>query len=404
MLAITPWFIQSVFFDLPGLLTLCLVLLVLIWKSVAGKMFWLILLSLTSQVGLVFVAVYGVVLVCQERRKAIKAILILLLGIILGLGIKTVWPKLTPEISSETVSNEVDLRVRDEFKSNNYQDILPLKIKRMVYNKLFFMYRIGWRTLFQSVTLENLTFPGQSDATVTRGMWNSKGLSWIFFWQIILVILGIWHIKTKNNRQFSEVIILVTWAGIAMFLFDNDFLVNGIGLVPAMAIAAGWGINNIPKKLLIVVGIIAAMGIFTTYYHFITHELYWRDNRPEVQTQIAKMAIEYKALQATTILGRSFWYYVWLNKIPIDQVVAGLNNNMFGETKFEHFDFTGATPLKNGVYVGFQGEFLGNRKEKNSNQFSADELPKRFELLESWQTHDTVSFGNGDYIWAVKIN
>jgi hypothetical protein len=99
------------------------------------------------------------------------------------------------------------------------------------------------------------------------------------------------------------------------------------------------------------------------------------------------------------------YYYAWQNHIdPNIFWKSNSGNPDFGRFRFYNFDFTNQKNLPSGVYVGFPGQFIGNKITKNSNDFSSDELPKNMRLLSSFKFEKHVSYGNGDQIWMVQVN
>jgi hypothetical protein len=177
-------------------------------------------------------------------------------------------------------------------------------------------------------------------------------------------------------------------------------LTNGVGLAIASLLIVSWLFTHLKYWQKGVVALLLAVSVIPSFYHFIFHEEIWRDNRPEVQLAMARAATKYQANQVTTILGRSFLDYGWINKIPPDEFWRGVEVGMkINGVKFDHF----VKPTKAGVYVGLPGVFVGSKAKDMLNEFSEAELPKGWKLLESVKVRDTVSFGNGDYVWTVLV-
>jgi len=411
--ALTPWMIWVMISDFPAILTFILALMAF---SLRNKKWFLIplliLAGLTSFPGLVFCLVFGIWLMLTTKKLKEKAVILLLTGLIVGGISYHLWTNISEQsfirtsgITLSSISDQVDQRVRYEFKLNDYRDIIPLGVKRLAYNKIFYGYRILTGQLFNVFSLEKLAFPGEGDATVTRSMWNSKGLPWLLFWELILVIWGMFHLGDLSPKLKSLCSVFFVWGSLTMYLTGNNFLQNGIGIVIPVAVVSAAALAHIPKIVLYIGGLVVLMGLTATYHYFLFNELYWRDNRPQVHTKMAQMAVKYHADFVTTILGRSFLYYAWLLKMPPrDLWQATENGNVFGVIKFAHFELKNKSPSAGQVYVGFPGEFLGNKKLDNRNDFKPEDLPKNYQLLDTYRPHDTVSFGNGDEIWTVKIN
>jgi hypothetical protein len=414
--ATIPWLLWIAISDFPALLTLFLALAatgVATGQSrgknpVTGGL--LLLTAFSSLAGLWFGLIGGLWLAFRGknlREKAAMAVVVLAVGGGIGGYFKNYIVKeaftSVNGITPVAIAQEVDLRVRYEFKLNNYRDILPLPVKRLVYNKAFFAYRVLTQRLFSIFSLEKVTYPAEADATVTRSLWNSKGLPWLPFWIIVLAGGGLIYAGEATPKQKTISGLFFGWGVIALYFAGNNFLGNGVGLVIPGTILSGVAISHMGKAVKIAGGAVMAMGLLATFDYFIFHELYWRDNRPTVQSEIAEMAIRNDANVATTILGRSFLYYAWEKRMgPEELWTAVENGNNFGKIKFDHFGLKKTKPVAGTVYVGFPGEFLGDKKLDNRNDFSFKDMPGNYLLLETFRPRDTVSFGNGDEIWTVR--
>jgi hypothetical protein len=278
-----------------------------------------------------------VVILLSRNRKILTAIIIT--GLIIYAGSIFV-------VQLRGAGARVNERVQSEYKLNNYQDVFPIKLKRIAYNKYYFAAKATWEQIVGYMSWERLAFPGQSDATVTRNLWSSKEMGWIYFWQIPLIVIMVYKLE--------------------------------------------W-LKKMPKWAKIVGIVLGAYSVIITGYHFVAHEEIWHDNRPMVQDAMAKLAVKYQANQVTSILGSTNKYYIWETK------------NLHPTILFEHFDLTSDQPQVGWIYVGLPGEFLGSKAKGKNNRFDSLELPNNFRLLESVPIRDTVSFGNGDYIWVVKV-
>ncbi len=286
-------------------------------------------------------------------------------------------------------SEEVDMRAKNEFQINNYRTVVPLILKRLAYNKYYFRLKENAEKVIGIFSWERWSFPGQADATVIRSLWNSKGLPWIFFWQIPLAFWTITRWRQIDQKVKKAILIFGGWGIILINLGKPEmWLENGVGLMVAVLMLNAEAYKRLNKPVKILMNILLVVYAIPAWWHFLTAEEVWRDNRPMVQTQMAQLAIKHDAKQVTSILGGSVWYMRWLNE------------NKSSGMLFEHFE----KPTQPGVYIGLPGEFLGNRADKNINDFKTDELENRYQLIESVKIHDTVSFGNGDYIWAVQVN
>lgn len=361
-------------------------------------------LSLTSFLGWVF---SGVFVVYKLRQKQLKTagliILVLVYAFFTGVRGYLVQPGFESGVLfSKNLGEMVDQRVRYETSLNNYQEPVPLTAKRFVYNKAYFFYRQVAQNVVGNFSLERISFPGQGDATVARSLWGSKNLSWMFFWQIPLVIWIIARWRKIDHRTRTLAGIYAAWGVAGLILGNTGGWQENImgGLVSAM-ILISWWYSKTSRKFRIGIITLIIVSMVPSFYHFVSHESIWRDNRPGVHLDMAKMAQKYKATQVTTILGRSFLYYGWIKQIPAEIFWRGVQAGMKIEgTKFDHFE----KPSDPGVYVGLPGEFVGSKQLDMKNDFNPKELKANWELIDQVPIRDTVSFGNGDYIWVVKVN
>jgi hypothetical protein len=410
---ITPWLVWIMMSDFAAILTLFMALVTFSVKDNKWLTFLLITLtSLCSVSGIVFGLVFGIWYALKAKNKKEKLTTAMIVLLITGGFGYHWWSNIagqsfvnTNGITSASISEQVDQRVRYEFKLNNYQNIIPLAIKRIAYNKIYFSYRVLVSQVFNVFNLEKLAFPAEADATVTRSMWNSKGLPWLLFWEIILIFWGVYYLKDLDPKLKSLCLVFLVWSFAAMYFCGNNFLQNGVGIVIPVAIISALALVNMQKLILYIGGLIIVVGLLTTYSYFLGNELYWRDNRPQVELVMAQMAVTHKADFVTTILGRSFLYYAWLNQMPPGELWRDTDNgNIFRNVRFDHFELKDKSIPAGFIYVGFPGEFLGDKILDNKNDFSPNDLPKNYQLLDAYRPHDTVSFGNGDEIWTVKVN
>ena len=107
----------------------------------------------------------------------------------------------------------------------------------------------------------------------------------------------------------------------------------------------------------------------------------------------------------TNLIGPSQYYYAWEFQLDPSQFLANKDENpTLDNVHFYNFDLTEDKSPSKGIYIGFPGQFLGNQKIKNTNDFSASDLPGDRYLLDSFSFEKHVSYGNGDQIWVVQVN
>ncbi len=415
-----PWMWYIGAFDFKAVMTLVLVILVFFVSNTvrserARRMTiacLLVLIALTSFVGPLFGIVYLISKITAEKKSFYRLSLATAIAALLGISILSGWIKdenwwfrgeylagLTKQ------SQQAYERAMFEYRTNNYDNVLPLTMKRLVYNKFYFAYRDFIKHASGLLSLERVGFPGQSDATVSRNLWTSKGMSWLPFWMIPLVIFGIFQMKKAPHEIRNWTVILTVWGFLSLLLGKNEnMLGNGIGIMLGASFVFGVAWVSLRNKFgkIAIAALILTSG-FANGWHFLGNELYWRDNRPDAQMKIAEMTIDHSATQVSTVLGRSFFYYALAKQLPPDDLWKGMETNSLNGVNFAQFDFKETSP-KAGIYVGFPGDFLGSKREVRNNDFSSEMLPSGWKLLEEYKLRDSINFGNGDFIWTVSVN
>ena len=308
----------------------------------------------------------------------------------------------SPITIKSDLGSQVDQRVRLETTINNYQEPVPLVIKRLVYNKPYFAFRKIQSGLGRLFSFEKFAYPGQGDATVTRSLWGSKGLAWIYYWQIGISFAALFYWRKTDRITKRLVIIYFVWGVLSASVGNiTDWLTNSMGLFISVLLLNAIFIDNSTIKVKILILFLLITSLIPSVFHLIYHEEVWRDNRPKVYLTMAKMATKHQADQVSTLLGRPFLYYGWINKIPPDKFWQGVEVGMkINKVKFDHFE----KPINKGVYVGLPGEFVGSKSKDGKNNFEVSELPEGWQVLDIEKITDTVSYGNGDYVWTVEVN
>ncbi len=414
--ALSPWFLYISLFELPTAITLALALGLYLAeiKMPDRQAKWIVMIVLTGCVtmasysGPIFGLVFCVWKLFNSARKKQSAAVGVVLALTVLAGIyKTHWINnptwffKIDDISLSTQSELVDQRVRYEYKINNFENHVPLIVKRLVYNKFYFAYRSIVSQFAKVIDPEKWAFPGQSVSTVARSLWGSKGLAWIMFWQFPLALAAI---KFLSSREKEAAGLFLTWGILGMTVTDaGNFLGPGAGLIVPLTLGSVAVITRINLRKWWPIGVIVLWGCAAFLFHFVYHEDYWRDNRPKAFAAMAVMEQKYgqnQPTQITTLIGRSFLYYAWKTELHPNDLWPGIKTGLIKNVYFDHFDLKNAKRDKK-IYIGFPGEFLGSKQLDNS--FDQSQLPGEFRLLESYKTRDSLSFGNGDNIWAVEI-
>lgn len=314
-----------------------------------------------------------------------------------------------PDTSISHQSFEVDQRVRQEFKLNGYQDIIPIAIKRIGYNKYFFYYRRLAREALKIFDWERLSSPSQVQTTIAKNLWSERGFPLLFFWQIPLFFLGLFSFSQLSPQVRKLCSVFLIWGLFLSFIAPNSNLeTSGFPLVIPISIICAFAISKILRfrYWLSVPGLFVLWAAFAVYHHFLFHELYWRDNRPFVFTQAVKLFQDNPTSSPTlitNILGPTHFYYAWGTRLQPDFFWKNYSDNPdFGNVSFRHFDLTKAPLNDTKVFIGLPGEFLGNQSLKQQNDFNPASLPPLLSLKATVPIKQIVSFGNGNYLWLVE--
>lgn len=410
MLVISPWFIKSALFDTTSILTLVLALALI----KARQQHWgylipalIFLLSFTSLAGLVFALVCLAIILFDQNRinraLGVLSILVLVLSLSLFGRSHLIARDIFAAVDNygqERASFDVNMRLHDETVINNYQDVIPLTVKRLAYNKLFFQYLNAVPNVFNSLNFDKLFSPSQQGVTVARNLWGETGFISLFFWEMGLLILGVctWRTIAKVIRITIIMTLVAGLLGASLYPSAN-FELGGIVALIGLSLLAGQGFVLISKNKLVLLptALLVVVSIGSTYYYFLAKELTWRDNRPYVMTLMATEAKKYlnSKVVVSGMVGPSDSYWHW---------TTHQDSRSFSNIRFDNFNFAADNCFGPGIYIGLPGQFVGNKTKINSNNFSISELPNYMHLLSSYNFEKHVSYGNGDQIWIVQIN
>ncbi len=372
------WMLSSLFYPLTGL-TFLAICLVLLFENKGLRWLLLVILALSGLMGTMWGLVYS-----THKKDWLLLVIVVLIG---SRAVLTDNAWVAAQTTIPKIAEEVRVRMQEEFKVNGYNMIWPFRVKLLGYNTYYFAVREGYKELVKVMDFDFLTSPGQQSATISRGLWTAKGLPVVYFWLVLLAIWGLFNRETVSDQLKKTSWILLVWGLLAGMVSPGPKLVqSAIGVAAFVAIWAGVGFINLRNMGKIVVVVIGSLGITFGTWHLLTHELYWRDNRPWVFEQMAKSAVKHGAgrpVVASSLLGDPSSYFT-------------------SQATFRHFDLTTEKLDKEIVYIGLPGEFLGDRSKKGDNHFESSWLPSEMKLLETIPIHDTVSFGNGDSIWVVE--
>lgn len=383
-------------------LTLSLVFVTLLqvsrWLAERAKV-WFWFLVLLSPVSFLLVMSYPisalklalVILVIKKTgrttlAKAAGLILIAFFLLTINIKISKNIPPLLPRLSFPVIQAELTDRFNKEYllRPGNH---IPLAIKRIAYNKYFFLIKdIGEETL-RFADVETLFF-GENHPL-------SQKSEPVFFWsQFGLFLLALW-VWSKNKKNVTDKVGLLLSAAVVYFLTTGGqaysrHLVTFLFLAGIMAEALprllhnGWPLRLVTYGLLF----FALYGGLAHFVDRLKRPGYWLDNRPLV-------------------------YQIYFDSLPTEKYDQVFAADLFGyaakycryfvkdcrKFTFANFQMTELLPRKNTLYIGFNGNFFGVDPFRNFD--ARDDLvvdSQRIGFIHSAFIRDNVANGYGQRI------
>lgn len=277
---------------------------------------------------------------------------------------------------------------------------VPLKIKRIVYNK----YYIGYKELINEIIpffdIESLFFqeihPLEQKSIV------------IFVWpEILLLIGGIYFLVKLKNKNVNLLIVATLFLSLINFLFNPftvfrkfELILFPLSLIMALTVPKIINTKIIFGKVVgLIIIIFCLYGILTNHSDLNKRPDFWLDNRPYfyefVFNSIKKRDLNnFNKIYVTSLVGKTELY--------CEYYLKDCDQNKF---IFNSFELEKLRPEKNTIYAGFAGEFIGSDFKNNIN---SDWLTlvkdKGFIKIETKSLRDTIAykFGNDVIVGEVK--
>jgi len=277
---------------------------------------------------------------------------------------------------------------------------VPLKIKRMVYNKYFIEYKEIIGEIIPFFDTESLFFqeihPLEQKSVV------------IFVWpEVFLLIGGIYVLAKDKNKKLNSLILVILFLSLVNFLFDPfitfrkfELILFPLSLVISMAIWQIW------KSKMIFGKTVGGLIVLASFYGVVANHVdlnkrpdFWLDNRPYFYEFIFSSIKErnlndFNKVYVTSLVGRSENYCKYY-----------LDNCDQNKFVFNSFELKEIKPEKKSIYAGFAGEFIGSNFKNN---IDSDWLTlikdKGFTSLKTVNLRDTIAykFGNDVIVGEVK--
>lgn len=294
---------------------------------------------------------------------------------------------------------EVQNRFTAEDSLTNPVEV-PLKIKKIVYNKYYFEYKELINEIIPFFDIESLFFqeihPLEQKSIV------------IFVWpEIFLLISGIYFLIKLKNKKIKLLVLVTLLLSFVNFLFNPfsvfrkfEIILFPLSLIMALAVLKVYKTKIIFGKVVgLIIIFFCLYGIMTNHFDLNKRPDYWLDNRPYfyefVFNSIKNRDFNnFQKIFVTSLVGNSENYCKYY--------LESCDKNKF---IFNSFDLKENRPEKNVIYAGFVGEFVGSDFYNNINsEWLTLVNSKGFAKIEIKNLRDTIAykFGNTVVIGEVK--
>lgn len=354
--------------------------------------FYILWLSYPIDCLKIFLLLFFIYLLSKFRKNIYKLVLILGSIYIIFFSFLTVTDRssFVHKLSLKDAKTEVQERFAAEDSVINPVAV-PLKVKRIVYNKYYIEYKQLISEIIPFFDTESLFFqevhPLEQKSVV------------IFVWpQIFLLIGGVYFLIILKNKKISLLVVTMLFLSLISFLFDPNAIFRKFSLIlfPLSLVMSVAVLNIFNTKILFgkifgfVILIFSLYGISANYFDLNKRPDYWLNNRPYfyefVFESIKKRDLDnFEKVYVTTLVGDSEKYCKFYLK--------DCNSNKF---VFNSFELEGIRPEKNSIYAGFAGEFVGSDFKNNINTDWLTLIKdKGFTKIETKDIRDTIAYKFG---------
>lgn len=279
--------------------------------------------------------------------------------------------------------------------------IIPLQVKRVVYNKYFLSYKQVINEFIPFFDLETVFFqevhPMEQKSVV------------IFYWpEVFLFLVGLFMLVKLKNIKLIKLMLLFFGIALLNFLFSPnqiyrkfEFILLPLSVLIALPI--GWVFQNKVKSfgkfLILVVTLFSGYGFLTNMVDINKRPDFWLDNRPLyfdfIYSSLKQKDLNnYDTVRVSSIVGNSEMYCRFYFK--------RCSKKKFN---FISFDLSQEQTTKNTIYAGFVGEFIGSDFKNNINKdWKMLVSAKGINILETKTLRDTIAYkyGNDVVVGEVK--
>lgn len=277
---------------------------------------------------------------------------------------------------------------------------VPLKVKRIVYNKYFIEYKELINEIIPFFDMESLFFqeihPLEQKSVV------------IFVWpEVFLLIAGVYLLCKQKSRNLSLLVVSVLFLSLINFLFDPFVVFKKFEIILfPLSLIIALTVVEVYKTKVYFGKIIGGIVVFISFYGIMANHVdlnkrpdFWLDNRPYFYEFVFNSIKErdlnnFSKVYVTSLVGKT--------EIYCKYYLGECSKNKF---IFNSFDLEKIRPERNSIYAGFAGEFIGSDFKNNiSNYWLALINDKGFTNLETMEIRDTIAykFGNNVVVGEAK--
>lgn len=363
--------------------------------------FYILWLSYPIDCLKIFLLLFLVFILSKIKRNFYKILIVLGTLYIILFSFLTINERssFVHKIGLKDAKTEVQKRFAAEDSLINPVE-LPLKMKRVVYNKYFISYKQLITEVIPFFDMESLFFqeihPLEQKSVV------------IFVWpQIFLLIGGVYFLIKVKNKKMNSLLMVMLFLSLISFLFDpfDIFRKFSLMLFPLSLIMSVAVLNIYKTKVMFgkifgfIVVFFCLYGISANHFDLNKRPDYWLNNRPYFYEFIFK-SIEkrnlddFEKIYVTSLVGNTEKYCKFY--------LGNCNSDKF---VFDSFDLEGVKAEKDSIYAGFAGEFVGSDFKNNiNNDWLTLIKAKGFTEIETKKIRDTIAykFGNNMVVGEVK--
>ncbi len=328
-----------------------------------------------------------------SRKKIGKLALLLISGYIVLFSFLTTKERASfvHKIGLKDATMEVQERFAAE-DSLTDPIIVPLKIKRIVYNKYYIEFKELINEVIPFFDVESIFFqeihPLEQKSII------------IFVWpEIFLFIGGIFFLIKLENKNLNLTVMVMFLFSFINFLFNPFVIFRKFELIlfPISLIMAVAVVKIIETKVIFgktagfLIVFLCLYGIMASHNDLNKRPDYWLDNRPYFYDFVfnsikEKNLDDFTKIYVTNLVGNSKNYCEYYLK------KCDKNKFIFGS-----FNLENTRPNKNTIYAGFAGEFVGSDFKNNiKTEWLTLIKDKGFSELKTFSTRDTIAYKFGN--------